>query len=154
MTDMRLSLVRFAAPLAGAALALLSACGPSDLVGKDKLEPIKAGMRSDSVAALLGAGPLKALADGDSVRLFHGYRTQTFAPPSGVYRVVWYRDTPGSLEDQITRETETPILMNADTVMGAGWSYFDEKAEELGLPNPYRSKDRLDSIAKSQQKPN
>jgi hypothetical protein len=62
--------------------------------------------------------------------------------------VIWYRETPGSVEEPITRENETPVLLQADTVIAAGWADFDETALKLNLPNPYRSQERLDSMIK------
>jgi len=64
--------------------------------------------------------------------------------------VVWYRDKPGSIEEEISRERETPVLLENDVVIGKGWAFFDQTAEEVGIPNPYRTRERLDSIAQAQ----
>lgn len=132
---------------------LLAACGPSDLVGEKKLKPIKNGMTLTEVAGVMGDGPLKPSQPADSLRLFHGFRTQVFLAQGERYQVLWYREKAGSIEEAITREVETPILVHADTVMGKGWAFYDETASLLNLPNPYRSKDRLDSISKAQLAP-
>jgi hypothetical protein len=100
---------------------------------------------------LLAQGPLTPLQPADSLRLFHGYRTQIFVVNGDQYRVVWYREQPGSIEETITRERETPILLKEERVIGHGWAFYDKQAETVGLPNPYRAKERLDSIAQSQQ---
>ena len=63
------------------------------------------------------------------------------------YQVIWYRETPGSVEEPITRKNETPVLLQADTVIAAGWDDFDVTALTLNLPNPYRRQERLDSLA-------
>lgn len=131
---------------------LLAACGPSDIVGKEKLEPVVEGMKLSELGSALGAGPLTPNQPADSLRLFNGYRTQIFLAAGKQYRVVWYRAEPGSIEDEIVRERETPILLADDAVIGKGWAFFDETATEVGLPNPYRSKARLDSLAKGQLK--
>ena len=150
---MRTSVVRRIAPLSGALLILLAACdsGPKDIVGKGKLDPLKGGTPVAEVVTLLGEGPLKPRQPSDTLRLLHGYRVQAFLAQGERYSVIWYREKEGNVEERITRELETPILMHADTVMGHGWSYFDEKASALGIPNPYRSKERMDSISKAQQ---
>ena len=149
-----MSVHRFApvrAPLVVAAFALLAACGPSDVVGKDTLDPIEEGMTLEAVAGVLGTGPLTVNQPADSLRLYHGFRTQLFLVNGQNYRVLWYRKAPGELEDQITRESDTPILFDReDRVIARGWSEFDDKAADLGIPNPYRAAERLDSISKSQ----
>ncbi|MBL0890513.1 MAG: hypothetical protein IBJ19_07855 [Gemmatimonadaceae bacterium] len=145
---MQPAFVRFAAFAAIA--ALVTACGPSDVVGKDKLDPIEGGMPISRVAEIIGKGPLTPLQPSDSLRLYNGFRTQIFLAAGSQYRVIWYREEAGSIEDAITRERETPILIHADTVVGKGWSFYDDKAQELGIPNPYRDRERLDSISRAQ----
>ncbi len=133
-------------------LSVMAACGPSDMVGKEKLSPVKEGMTFQNVDAVIGKGPLDPMQPGDSLRLHNGFRTQVFLVGGQKYTVVWYRDTPGSIEDEISRTTETPLLFQGDTIIAKGWSDFDSKAEALNIPNPYRSRERLDSIAESQTK--
>ena len=127
-----------------------AACGPSDLVGKTKLSAVHTGMKQAEVVAIMGTGPLKPHQVADSLRVVNGFRTQAFIVAGQTYRVLWYREAPGSLEDAITREKETPILMKSDTVVSVGWNDFDEAAEKLNIPNPYRASARIDSISKSQ----
>ncbi|BAH37784.1 MAG TPA: hypothetical protein DGD08_05035 [Gemmatimonas aurantiaca] len=132
--------------------SVLAACGPSDLVGKEKLGSVKEGMTFAQVDSVIGKGPLDPMQPGDSLRLHNGFRTQIFLIQGQQYTVVWYRDTPGSIEDGISRQTETPLLFQGNMVLAKGWSDFDAKAEELNIPNPYRAKERLDSISESQTK--
>ena len=141
---MRSSFVR-AVPVA--ATLLLAACGPSDLVGKGKIGKLDVGMPRDAVLAILGTGTLTPNQPGDSLRLIQGFRQQQFFAGGATYQVIWYRETPGSVEEPITREHETPVLLQADTVIAAGWADFDDTALKLNLPNPYRSQERLDSLA-------
>ena len=133
-----------------ALLIAATACGPSDIVGKTKLKGIHEGMKQAEVVALMGSGPLKAHQAADSARLINGFRQQAFVVGGTTYRVLWYREAAGALEDVITRETETPILMQDDTVISVGWSDFDDAAERLNIPNPYRAVARIDSISKAQ----
>ncbi|MCE2899780.1 MAG: hypothetical protein ACK6DP_19425 [Gemmatimonas sp.] len=136
--------------MAAAAALLLAACGPSDVVGKEKLGPVNEGMKLADLPPVLGTGPLAPNQPADSLRLFNGYRTQVFLVQGKQYRVVWYRDKPGSIEEEISRERETPVLLENDVVIGKGWAFFDQTAEEVGIPNPYRTRERLDSIAQAQ----
>jgi hypothetical protein len=133
--------------IVAAASLLLAACGPSDLVGKGKIGKLDVGMPRDAVLAILGTGTLTPNQPGDSLRLIQGFRQQQFFAGGATYQVIWYRETPGSVEEPITREHETPVLLQADTVIAAGWADFDETALKLNLPNPYRSQERLDSLA-------
>lgn len=150
---MRTSSVRHTASLSAAwALGALVACGPSDVVGKQRLEPIKSGMTTAQVDAIIGEGQLQAAQPGDSLRLHKGYRTEMYLSGGKRYTVIWYREKAGSIEDEITRDTDTPILLESDTVMARGWASFDNAAAKLNLPNPYRSRERLDSMSRAQSK--
>jgi hypothetical protein len=133
-------------------LAALTACGPSDMVGSKRLKPIHKGMTLDSVAAVIGDGPLTVNQPADSLRLFHGFRIQAFFVKGAMYKVLWYREAPGTVEESIEREKETPILLKSDSVLVKGWNDFDDTAQEIGIPDPYREKERVDSIAKTQMK--
>lgn len=106
----------------------------------------------EQVDSIIGPGQLTPMQPADSMRLHNGIRTQVFLVNGQRYTVWWYRDTPGSIEEDITREKQTPILFHNSQVIAKGWADFDKKAEELDLPNPYRSRERLDSIAQSQMK--
>jgi hypothetical protein len=146
---MKPAFVRFGALVGASVLLTLAACGPSDVVGKAKLEKVKDGMKLAELTNVIGKGPLTAMQPGDSMRLFNGYRTQVFMAKGQSYRVVWVRDEPGSIEDAIVREKESPILLAGDSVIGKGWSFFDKTASEVGIPNPYRDKEHLDSMARA-----
>jgi hypothetical protein len=135
--------------ITAALLFALAACGPPD-VGADRLDGVDAGDARADLLETLGTGPLVATG-ADTLRLVNGYRRQSYFASGATYEVIWYRSEPGSLADQIIRDRETPILLTNDTVMGWGWSFYDAKARELGLPNPMRDQERLDSISRSQQ---
>ena len=129
------------------AALLFAACGPSDLVGKEKVADLRVGMPRDSVLAMLGTGSLVPNQPSDSLRLLKGFRQQQFYSNGTLYQIIWYREKPGSVEEPIARETDTPVLLAEDLVVAAGWAEFDEAASRLNLPNPYRSQERLDSLA-------
>lgn len=131
-------------------LAMLGACGPSDL-GADRLKPIKSGASQAELLQAMGEGPLVA-SGADTIRVINGFRRQEYLVQGRMYEVIWYRAEPGSLTDPITKERETPIVLNADTVMGWGWKYYQERARALDLPDPTRDAARLDSISKSQER--
>jgi hypothetical protein len=137
--------------VSAALLFSVVACGPSDVVGKEKLDPIKEGMTKQAVLPIIGNGPIQPVNAPDVVRLTNGYRTQAYLVNGANYSVIWYREAAGTLDDSISRQTDTPILFRNDTVMGWGWSYYDKKSGELGLPNPLNERARLDSIARAQQ---
>lgn len=146
---MKPAFVRLGALVGATVVLSLAACGPSDVVGKAKLDKVKEGAKLSELSGLLGTGPLTPMQPADSMRLFNGYRTQVFMAKGQMYRVVWVRDEPGSIEDAITREKESPILLVGDSVIGKGWAFFDKTANDVGLPNPYREKEHLDSMARA-----
>ena len=127
----------------------LAACGGDDL-GSARLRSLETGATRDQVLETIGTGPLAATG-ADTLRLAQGHRTQRYIVNGATYEVIWYREEPGSLADDIERGRETPILLEADTLVGWGWSLYEKKAAEVGLPNPMREKARLDSISRSQQ---
>jgi hypothetical protein len=131
-------------------IAMLGACGPSDL-GADRLKPIKSGASQAELLQAMGQGPLVA-SGADTMRVINGFRRQEYLVQGNQYEVIWFRAEPGSLTDPITKASETPIVLNADTVMGWGWKYYQGRARALDLPDPTRDAERLDSISKSQQK--
>ena len=47
-----------------------------------------------------------------------------------MYKVLWYREAAGSVEEPIVREKETPILLRGDSVLVKGWDDFDDTARE------------------------
>lgn len=136
--------------LAVTSLSVLAACGPSDLVGKEALKPIKESMTMAQVDSILGQGQMQPRQPTDSLRLHNGYRTEVYLIEGQRYTILWYRDQPGTIEDAITRQTDTPILFQGNQVVAKGWSDFDAKAQQINMPNPYRSRERLDSISQSQ----
>lgn len=108
-------------------------------------------MPLDSVLSVIGSGPLTPNQPSDSLRLVNGFRTQVFLVKGEQYRLIWFREAPGSIEEEISRERETPILLGGSgQVVAKGWADFDSKAADLGLPNPYRTRERLDSMSNAQ----
>ena len=147
---MNRSIVRvFVRTLTAAAVISLAACGSSD-VGAAKLKVLKTNTSRDSVLAIMGTGPL-AGTGVDTLRMAHGFRRQAFMVAGAQYEVLWYRDTPGTLDDPILKERETPLVIEDNKLKGVGWSFYDKLAQEKNLPNPSLSKQRLDSIVQSQQ---
>ena len=137
--------------LLGAALAtsLLVACG-GDL-GEEKLKSIPPGANRDAVLSTLGTGPVAAVRENDQLRVVSGFRRQGFVTKARQIEVVWYREQPGSLEDPITQKTETPVVIEADSLLGWGWKFYHPLADSLKLPDPIKDAARIDSMSKAQQ---
>jgi hypothetical protein len=152
---MHTAFVRRSVLFAGSLVLLLAGCdsGPKDLVGEEKLGSVKEGMTAGEVTSVIGKGPLTSFQPGDTLRLLGGFRTQVFLAGGARYRVIWYREAEGTIEDAITRKNETPILLKDDKVVGHGWTFFDKTAREVGLPNPYVDELKADSVAKRQGVP-
>ena len=112
--------------------------------------PLRTDTSRDSVLAVMGTGPLVGTGV-DTLRMAHGFRRQAFMVAGAQYEVLWYRDTPGTLDDPILKERETPLVIEDNKLKGLGWSFYDKLAQEKNLPNPSLSKQRLDSIVQSQQ---
>ncbi len=134
------------------ATLMLAACGPSD-VGQAKLKAIPEGSKRDAVVAAIGTGPLTPTNPADEPRIVNGFRHQVYITAGKQFEIIWYRDTPGTLSDPIVRETDTPVVIEGDTLVGWGWKFFSPYAAGLNLPDPSHDKARVDSIAKSQLPP-
>jgi hypothetical protein len=124
------------------ALALLVACGPSDapsdVVGKEKIEQLRVGMSRDSVLAVFGNGVLSPADASDTARLVRGFRSERHLIDGVAMQVLWYREQTGSVQESINPNLESPVLLQGDTVIAAGWRDYDEASRKWKLPNAYR----------------
>lgn len=141
--------VRIALGFAAAGLTvLLAACGPDD-VGAAKLKVLKENTSRDSVLQVMGTGPLVGTGV-NSLRVVNGFRHQIYLVSGKQYEVLWYREKPGSIEDKIVRETETPLVVVDNKLVGHGWKFYGDYAAKINLPNPAREKEIIDSISNAQ----
>ncbi|MDQ6611708.1 MAG: hypothetical protein M3Y64_04685 [Gemmatimonadota bacterium] len=132
-----------------AATILATACGPSD-VGAGKLKSIPKGAHRPEILSVMGTGPLVSAIPADAPRIINGFRRQMYLTGGKTYEIFWYRDEPGSLNDAIVRERETPVVMQGDTLLGWGWKFYSPFAKQINLPDPSHDKERADSIMKAQ----
>ena len=105
------------------------------------------------VLSTLGTGPLTAAREHDALRIVNGFRRQIFITQARQLEVLWYREAPGSLDDRITAKTETPVVVEADTMVGWGWKFYAPFAVAMKLPNPTLDSIRLDSMARASAPP-
>lgn len=124
----------FAASLSLVALAVLGACGGNSDIGASRLKETHPGMPRDSVLAIMGQGTVGATG-GDSSRVVNGFRHQRFLMNAQLFEVLWYREVPGSVNEKILKEAETPVVLANDTLAGWGWKYYTEQGIKLGLPD-------------------
>ncbi len=140
--------------IVGAALLTtlaLVACGPSD-VGASKLKAIPKGAPRATILAAMGTGPLAPTKAADEPRIVNGFRHQRYITNGGQsYELFWYREEPGTVEDPILKNRETPIVVVGDTLVGWGWKFFTPYAKQERLPDPSQDQARLDSIAKAHE---
>ncbi len=132
-------------------LGLLAACGPSD-VGASRLKSVEPGTNRAVVVAAMGNGPLASAVASDAPRLVNGFRRQAFITQGRNLEVLWYREAPGSLNDPIERRLETPIVIEADTLVGWGWKFYPQFAADNNLPDPERDRVWQDSVNKAAAK--
>jgi hypothetical protein len=118
---------------AAAAALLLTACG-ADEVGAKKLKPIKEGMAQDSIYAFMGTGPLTATFAADSARLDHGFRRSIYIVDGKTIHVIYYREQPGNVAENLYQDTETPIVVVNKKVEGWGWKAYKKAMKEYNLP--------------------
>jgi hypothetical protein len=130
------------------AIVFVAAC--SSDIGAAKLKSIPKGAKRDVVLAAMGTGPLAAATPVDAPRIVDGFRRQKYLTGGQTYEVLWYREEPGSLADPITKERETPIVIQGDTLLLWGWSKYTPFAAKLNLPDPTHDKARADSIQRLQ----
>jgi hypothetical protein len=141
--------VRIVLGLAAAGLAImLAACG-SDDVGAAKLKVLKENASRDSVLLVMGTGPLVGTGV-NALRVVNGFRHQIYLVAGKQYEVLWYREKPGAIEDKIVRETETPLVVVDNKLVGQGWKFYGDYASKMNLPNPGREKEMIDSISNAQ----
>jgi hypothetical protein len=139
--------------LVGASIALFALAACSGDLGEAKLKAIPPGAKRDVVLTALGTGPLAAAKENDALRIVGGFRRQVFITQARQLEVVWYREAPGTLDDVITPKTETPVVIEADTLVGWGWKFYSPFAVAMKLPDPTREGFRLDSLAKASAAP-
>lgn len=142
--------------IVGASLALFALAACSGDLGEAKLKTIPKGAKRDAVISTLGTGPLVATRENDALRIVSGFRRQVFISQARQIEVVWYREEPGTLDDRITAKTETPVIIEADSLVGWGWKFYSPFAATMKLPDPLRDSIRVDSMAKASapKKPN
>jgi hypothetical protein len=134
---------------AAATLAIVAACGGD--VGAAKLKKLPEDASRDAVLQAVGNGPIIPQAENDRLRVVNGFRRQVFITNARQIEVIWYREEPGSLNDKITKDRETPILVENGKMLGWGWKYYQPFADSMKLPDPVRDSIRLDSIYKAQK---
>ncbi|MEP6780101.1 MAG: hypothetical protein ABJC26_09450 [Gemmatimonadaceae bacterium] len=128
-----------------ATLVFLAGCGSGD-VGEAKLKTIPKGAHRAEVLSVMGTGPLVSASANDAPRIVSGFRRQMYIVGGKTYEVLWYRDEPGSLKDAIVRKSETPLVVEGDSLLGWGWKFYGPFAKTTNLPNPELDQVRLDSI--------
>jgi hypothetical protein len=136
---------------AAGVLLFLAACGGDD-VGAAKLKSIPKGANRAAILDVVGTGPMTATAEGDKLRLVNGYRRSMYLSAASPIEVIWYRESPGSMDENIVVERETPVVLTSDTLAGWGWSFYHDFAQKMKIPDPTRDSLRLDSLSKSQTK--
>lgn len=151
LSNRRHTLSRWVGAAAIATTVFLAACGPSD-VGSAKLKTIPKASRREAVLSGMGTGPLAPTQPTDVPRIVNGFRRQMYITNGKTYEIFWYREEPGTVNDPIVRERETPVVMEGDTLAGWGWKFFTPYAHSTHLPDPSQDKARLDSIYKAQKK--
>jgi hypothetical protein len=132
------SFVRSSA-LMGGALLLLSACSDRHEVGEELLKPVHEGMPKDSLALIIGKGPLTALY-ADTLRLENGFRHSVYDVDGKRYEVLYYREQPGNVLEPVDQDVETPIVLTDNKVLGWGWAHYVEAMEQYKLPTPLTEK--------------
>ena len=128
-------------------ISVLAAC--SGDLGAAKLKGIPKGAKRDVVLSTMGTGPLTATRETDALRVVNGFRRQIFIAQARQIEVLWYREQPGTLDDPISQQTETPVVVEADTLVGWGWKFYSPFAVTMKLPDPARDSIRLDSMVKA-----
>ncbi|MCU0615722.1 MAG: hypothetical protein MUD17_01375 [Gemmatimonadaceae bacterium] len=123
-------------------------------MGAARLKSLPTGAkRADVVSTMgsgpMGSGPLASSNPTDAPRLVNGFRRQAFMANGKIIEVLWYREEPGSLEDPILRESETPVVIEADTLVGWGWKFYPQYAADNRIPDPERDRRWKDSSDKA-----
>lgn len=131
-------IVRAVRTVAVLSVIALAACGDKE-VGSAKLKSLKAGDDRATVLKVLGDGPLTAV-NSDTSRLEHGFRRMSYFVNGHQFEVIFYREALGTVTEAVDQAVETPVLLQDQKVLGAGWKYYVEAMTQYGLPSPIVAK--------------
>lgn len=116
------------------AAAFLTACGGGDL-GAARLKAVEDGTSRDEVLTIMGTGPITATGN-DTMRVVNGFRRSSYLVNGSQYEILFYRETPGNVSEEVVRDVEVPVVLKDGAAIGWGWRYFDAERGVLGLPDP------------------
>jgi hypothetical protein len=133
-STMKRSFFRSSALLAGL-LVWVSACNDRHDVGEKLLKPVHEGMPKDSLSLIMGKGPLTALY-ADTLRVENGFRRSVYFIDGAMFEVLYYREEAGDVSEPVLLDVETPIVVVDNKVLGWGWDYYMEAAQQYKLPTP------------------
>ena len=133
--------MRIMTPLALLLLGICIGCEAAEgdqAASSAQIEQVAIGMTRDSVLAVWGPGLLFPKEPQDIPRVLRGYRLQTFGVGSEQVQVLWYREVRGTVDEAITEALETPVVLQADTVIAVGWKQLEAVSARLNIPNPIK----------------
>ncbi len=99
------------------------------------LGAVHPGMRPDSLALVLGTGPITATLPADTIRARFGHRARLVVAPNHLYWMLLYRDGDVNVDTPVDVEKDTPILFDPMGVVLVGWAEYRKQSEALKLPD-------------------
>lgn|SRR5690606_12620638 len=123
---------------------LLPACGTSETIrtqNSARLERLQPGMSRSEVLAVMGTGPAEATTERPPfvpVQIDNPYRRDTFEADGSAWEVLYYLTTLRRVDNAITLDELTPIVLRDGVLVGWGQAFWDEQVREyeIALPGP------------------
>lgn len=118
------------------AVLLLPACGTTDTIrtrNRARLDQLREGMTRDEVLAVMGTGPATLTTEQPpyvETLVDNPYRTAIFRSENATWEVLFYLTELQLLDNTITEDELTPIVLRNGVLTGWGWIYWNEQVRE------------------------
>ena len=133
--------------MAAGLVAGVAACDPGpEQVGQDLLEELAQGASEDEVYEHLGPGPYEGV-DGDDLDFTPrgGYRSSRHILGGQQWMVLYYQPGPDG-EQEVSRDTHTPVVIHDGRLDGWGWTHLEELGAEHDVTFPGVDEEDLEDV--------
>ncbi|MBI4243208.1 MAG: DUF3192 domain-containing protein [Planctomycetes bacterium] len=94
---------------------------------RENLPKLTVGMKKNQVLGMMGT---KTIVTKDGSKINNPYTSETVMDSDGqVYEILFYYTNLNSIDDVISQDELTPVILTNDTLAGWGWNLLKEKIE-------------------------